>query len=438
MLAVGLLATVAGCAFQFGLAALIPALRDRGLSLGDAGLLAACPTAGLIVALIAWGAAADRWGERAVLSTGLGLSGIVLLAGAAVASGSVRSGRGVPGGGAGGPGAGGWPALGAVLFLAGAAGASVHASSGRLILGWFAAGERGLAMGVRQTAQPLGIAVAALTLPTLAVGGLGGPLVFLGASCCAAAALVAVAVRNPARPAAAAASPRPNPYRSSRLWRIHGASALLVVPQFTVATFALIFLVDEQGWVVSTAGRVLAVAQVGGAGSRLLAGAVSDRLGSRLRPMRGLALAIAGVMVALGATAAIGSAVAVPILIAALMVSVSTNGLAFTAVAELAGGSWAGRALGIQNTAQNMCAAATPPLVAAAVDAAGYSVTFAVVAVFPLVAAIAIPMAGDVAFGEGWESGTARGRPGRPRQGGPLSRRRSVELAPHRTSCHTE
>ncbi|NAZ84558.1 hypothetical protein GTR00_00200 [Kineococcus sp. T90] len=41
--------------------------------------------------------------------------------------------------------------MGCSFLLAGAAGAAVHASSGRLIMGWFAAGERGLAMGLRQT-----------------------------------------------------------------------------------------------------------------------------------------------------------------------------------------------------------------------------------------------------------------------------------------------
>ncbi len=432
MLAVGLVATAAGCAFQFGLAALIPALRARGLSLGDAGLLAAGPTAGLLVTLIAWGAAADRWGERVVLSAGLGLAGAILLVGAGVAGGSLQ-GPGAGGSGAGGSGAGGWVALGVVLFLAGAAGASVHASSGRLILGWFGAAERGLALGVRQTAQPLGVAVAALTLPRLAAGGLGGPFVFLGGSCCAAAALVAVAVRDPVRPAASAGGGRPNPYRAARLWRIHGASALLVVPQFTVATFALVFLVDERGWAASTAGQVLAAAQVGGAGSRLLAGAGSDRLGSRLRPMRALALAIVGVMAALGATAATGSGAVVVVLVAALIVTVSTNGLAFTAVAEFAGGSWAGRALGIQNTAQNIWAAATPPLVAVAVDADGYSATFAAVAVFPLVAVMLIPVRGEEPRA-GRPGDRKRRWPGlgvvhRPTAGGPASQSSSLRGA---------
>jgi sugar phosphate permease len=41
----------------------------------------------------------------------------------------------------------------------------VFAASGRLVLGWFGPGERGLAMGLRQTAQPLGTMLAAAILP---------------------------------------------------------------------------------------------------------------------------------------------------------------------------------------------------------------------------------------------------------------------------------
>ncbi|WP_211589092.1 MFS transporter, partial [Allorhizocola rhizosphaerae] len=80
MLVVGTLAMIAGSTFQYGLAYLIPAFRDEGLSLEQAGILVACPTIGVMLTLIAWGAAADRWGERVVLSTGLGLAGAVLLA----------------------------------------------------------------------------------------------------------------------------------------------------------------------------------------------------------------------------------------------------------------------------------------------------------------------------------------------------------------------
>jgi sugar phosphate permease len=344
----------------------------------------ACPTAGLLLTLVAWGAAADRWGERVVLGTGLLLAGLVLVAATAARQTIV---------------------LGGCLVLAGAAGGSVYAASGRLILGWFGRHERGLAMGIRQSSQPLGVAVAAVTLPTLAAHGRPAALLFLGSFCLAAAALVAIAVRDPARPDRAAQAQSRSLYRTPVLWRIHSASALLVVPQFTVATFALVFLVDARHWHPALAGRLLAIAQLLGAAARLGAGYWSDRTGSRLAPMRILAVTTAGIMIALAAAAAAGSALAIPALLVAGVVAVSTNGLAFTAVAEYAGPFRAGRALGIQNTGQNAFAAATPPLLAVAIGAAGYGASLAVVALFPLVAAAFVPVSAERA---------AAGRPAGP------------------------
>jgi MFS family permease len=373
----GLVAMTAGCTFQYGLAYLIPAFRAEGLSLEQAGILVACPTAGLLLTLVAWGAAADRWGERLVLGAGLALAGTLLVVGATVH---------------------GTAALGACLVAAGAAGASVYAASGRLILGWFPARQRGLAMGIRQSAQPLGVAVAALALPSIGAHGRAPALTFLGTFCLAAAVLVAAVVRDPARPPRQAGPQSGSPYRGGPhrtaiiLWRIHAASALLVVPQFAVATFALVFLVDAHGLDPVTAGRILAVAQACGAFSRLGAGVWSDRVGSRMRPMRALAVATAVILAALAAGAAVRAPWAVAVLFAAVIISVSTNGLAFTAVAEHAGSSWAGRALGIQNTGQNAFAAATPPVLAAVIGAAGYAVAFGVVALFPLAAAGLVPV----------------------------------------------
>ena len=377
VLVAGLFAMTAGCTFQYGLAYLIPAFRAEGLSLEQAGILVACPTAGLLLTLVAWGAAADRWGERLVLGAGLALAGTLLVVGATVH---------------------GTAALGACLVAAGAAGASVYAASGRLILGWFPARQRGLAMGIRQSAQPLGVAVAALALPSIGAHGRAPALAFLGTFCLAAAVLVAAVVRDPARPPRQAGPQGGSPYRGGPhrtaiiLWRIHAASALLVVPQFAVATFALVFLVDAHGLDPVTAGRILAVAQACGAFSRLGAGVWSDRVGSRMRPMRALAVATTLILAALAAGAAVRAPWAVAVLFAAVIISVSTNGLAFTAVAEHAGSSWAGRALGIQNTGQNAFAAATPPVLAAVIGAAGYAVAFGVVALFPLAAAGLVPV----------------------------------------------
>jgi MFS family permease len=179
------------------------------------------------------------------------------------------------------------------------------------------------------------------------------------------------------------------------LWRIHAASALLVVPQFAVATFALVFLVEAHGLEPVTAGRVLAIAQACGAFSRLGAGVWSDRVGSRMRPMRALALATALILATLACGAAVRAPWAIAALFAAVILSVSTNGLAFTAVAEHAGSAWAGRALGIQNTGQNAFAAATPPVLAAVIGAVGYPAAFGMVALFPLAGAALVPVGGE-------------------------------------------
>jgi sugar phosphate permease len=374
ILAAGTVAVTAGSAFQYGLAYLIPALRAGGLSLAQAGVLVACPTAGLLLTLIGWGAAADRWGERRILVIGLTLAGLLLLA-AIWARGLIM--------------------LGGCLLAAGAAGGSVYAASGRLILGWFAVHQRGLAMGIRQSSQPLGVAVAALTLPSLAARGLAAPLLFLGGFCLLAAVLVVAVVRDSARPDQAAQARAGSPYRVPVLWRIHAASALLVVPQFTVATFALVFLVDTRGWAAPVAGGLLAAASAAGGASRLVAGYWSDRAGSRLRPMRILALATTAALLALAMTAAATSVLVVPLLLAAGVLAVSTNGLAFTAVAEIAGPAWAGRALGIQNTGQNALAALTPPTVALLIGRAGYPAAFAAAGVLPLAAAALVPLAAE-------------------------------------------
>jgi MFS family permease len=380
VLAVGLIGLTAGCAAQYGLAFLIPALRAEGLSLESATLLVTAPIAGILCTLIAWGAAADRFGERRILTLGLAIAGAALLGAASVDEPIGR-----------------W----LMLFVVGASSASIHAASGRLILGWFGAPERGLAMGIRQMGQPLGVGLAAVVLPPLALSGAGNALAALGVACISSAALIWLVVRDPVR-AVGTAGRGASPYRESFLWRIHAASGLLVIPQFAVTVFAFDYLVNALGWSITDAGALLAATQLAGAGSRLLVGWWSDRAGSRLGPMRLVALTIGLAMAALATLAFIGAAVVVAALAFAAVVTVTSNGLAFTAVAERAGPRWAGRALGVQNTFQNIIAtlAATPlalVISAAGGGAVGYALAFAAVVIFPVVAAFVIPVRSEAA-----------------------------------------
>jgi MFS family permease len=164
---------------------------------------------------------------------------------------------------------------------------------------------------------------------------------------------------------------------------------LLVVPQFASAGFALTYLVSARHWDVGQASALVAVAQFAGAGGRLACGRWSDAVGSRTRPMRQLAVVNAAVMVLLAAAAATDWGV--PLVVVALVVSMSGNGLAFTAVSELAGSSWAGRALGAQNTAQNLVAAATPGVIGAVISGTGFGVAFALAGALALAAALVAP-----------------------------------------------
>lgn len=382
ILALGLLAQTASCMFQFGLPYLLPVLRDEtGISLGEAGVIVAAPSTGLLLTLVLWGIVVDRTGERLTMAVGLGLSGVLILV-AALAH---------PGGSS---------ATLVVTLLcgaAGAAGASVNAASGRVVLGWFPENERGLAMGLRQTAQPLGVALAALTMPSAGHAlGFAGALVIPGIAALVVAAAVLAGVKDPPRTQKAAAAVRTaSPYRTPLLWRIHASSAMLVVAQFTISTFAYVFLVEIRHWDPGLAGGVLAAVQFAGAAARVLAGVWSDRVRSRLWPMRWLAVVNAVTMAVLAAGALTGSWIAVPALLIASVITVSPNGLAFTAVAELAGGSWAGRALGVHNTGQNLTAALTAPALGALIGVTSYGAAFAIAVVFPLLAGPVLPVTAE-------------------------------------------
>ncbi|OBE99462.1 MFS transporter [Mycolicibacterium elephantis] len=375
MLAIALAATTSANVFINGVAFLIPTLQsERGLNLASAGLLSSMAGFGLVVTLIAWGYVVDRIGERFVLAVGS-----ALIAAATVGAAAVES---------------LW-AVGVFLFLGGMAAASSNSASGRLVVGWFPPNQRGLVMGIRQAATPLGVALGALVIPRIAENyGVSAALLFPAAVCGISAVVCAVAVVDPPRPPRAEATHEvlANPYRESGLlWRIHAVSVLLVVPQAVLWTFTLVWLMTERGWSAQSAGAMVTVAQVLGAGGRVAAGRWSDLLGSRLRPIRAIALAAAVTMGLFALTDWLDSPTSVALMVIAAVITVSDNGLAFTAIAEIAGPFWSGRALGTQNTSQHLASAVAAPLFGGLIGMVGYSAAFAVCALFPLVAVPVVP-----------------------------------------------
>jgi len=376
MLIVSTLAQAASAVMANGMPFLIPALHEHdGLSLTEAGVIVAAPTVGVMLTLVPWGWLADHRGERLTLLAGL--STTALFAGLAIGHSNLVI-------------------FTLLLGLGGAGAASVNSASGRVVVGWFPPARRGLAMGIRQMAQPAGVGIAAITVPVVAVKAGAHAAMWVPAGAAAVAAvLVALVVADPPRPQRKVGS-APNPYRGDRyLARIHLVSVLLVVPQFVVWTFALVWLVQDRHWAPAQAGVLVAVAQVFAALGRIGAGQLSDVVRSRMRPLQWVAIAAGATMMLLGVAAGMGSVLAVPLIVVATVLTVADNGLAFTAVAERAGPFWSGRALGLQNTAQFLTASLVPPLGGLAVTRLGFSWTFALAALLPAVAIALVPVRGE-------------------------------------------
>ena len=282
-----------------------------------------------------------------------------------------------------------FPALFVALAAAGALGSGVNSASGRAVMAWFAASERGFALGIRQTAVPVGGAVAALVLPRLVNGGhVESAFLLLSGACIVAAAAGAAVLRDTRSTDAGGVLTRP--LRDARLWRLGSASTLLVLAQISLISFIPLFLHRYRGLSLAQAGAVLALTQVLGAAGRIVAGWASDRMRARVRLIRFIALCL---VVALLTTALLVDAplgLLVSALVAAGTLGLSWNGLSFTATVEFAGHGGSGSAIGFQQTLLSSGAALAPVGFAAVVAASSWRVAFALAAMGPALALVVL------------------------------------------------
>lgn len=348
---------------SFAIAVLAPALREQyDLSLTEIGVVLAAEWVGLTFALLPWGFAVDRFGERWTLSAGLtGCAGF--LAAAAYAPSFE------------------W--LVAFLGLAGIAGGSVQSGSGRAVMRWFAAGERGLALGVRQTAVPVGGGVAAVALPLLETPRAG--LLFV-AGFVAVGALAGALVLRAGTEEHLEVSEVESTLRDRRLWLACWGSGLYLIAQVAMMGFVVLFLHDEHGFSTGQAAAVFGVGQVLAAALRIGVGRWSDVLGSRVRPLRWIGLAIGAALAAVAVASGAPDVVLVPVLVLATGMSMAWNGLSYTIAAEL-GGRRSGAAIGFQQTVLSAIGVAAPVGFAAAVSRTSWAAAFALAALFPLAGA---------------------------------------------------
>jgi len=369
VLAVGTGAQATVAVVLFSVAVLAPELRSEfDLTLAQTGVVLAALGIGMTPALLPWGLFADRAGERVVLPIGLAAAAVVL----------TRVGS-----------ADDYGQLVLLLVVVGALIGSANAASGRAVMHWFAPGERGFALGIRQSSVPIGGLVAAIALPPLTdAKGLTWTFVALGVACALSALAGSALLRSPTQTAAT----RPSRPRAARrtlrrpaLWLVSCGSALFLFAQTATMSFTVLFLSDERGMSPHAAALVLAAMQALGVGLRILVGLRSDRLGSRIVPLARLALVISGSFVVLAASTRAPLTVLVPVLVIAGGIAMSWNGLAFVAAAEIAGPHATGAAIGLQQTLLGAVGIIAPIEIAAVVSESSWDVAFLTAGLFPLV-----------------------------------------------------
>jgi MFS family permease len=143
-----------------------------------------------------------------------------------------------------------------------------------------------------------------------------------------------------------------------------------------------------------------------GIGARIGSGRWSDRVRSRVRPLRTLGALITTGTALVAVLVDAPLAALVPVLVVAGVLSLSWNGLAFTAAAETAGLAQSGAALGFQQTVLGIIVAVATPAFAALAEATSWRVAFLVAAGCPLAGVLALRRL-PAATGAGRSRGTS-------------------------------
>ena len=360
-------------------APLAPFLLDAlGLSRAQAGLFLPALYLGGVLMAVPAGWLTDRLGVRRTLALGQALTGAAVTLAAAGAS---------------------LPGILACLTVAGFGFSVANPATGRAVMEWFPPRQRGLAMGIKQTGLTLGGVLGALTLPPIALAfGWRAAFVTAGALTALSGLLVTLLYRRPPVSLVDTAAARPPLSDVGAVLRRPGVAVVFVcgflfsLAQASILAYLALYARETYAVSAVTAGRLLALAQVGGTLARLGGGWASDRfLGGRRRPgivVTGITAALAFIALAFGERVPVALAAVLAVLVGAG--AFGWVGLYFALVAEMGGARWAGVLTGIAVVFAWSGVLVGPVLFGALAEAGGYAGAWLLLAAIVLSAAAAI------------------------------------------------
>ena len=337
---------------QFGLPAIGLEVRDE-LGVGPAGFGVVFAAVGLgsAAVLLPTGMLVDRFGARPVLLGGATLNAT----GYAIAASSTDA-----------------TVFSCALFLAGIGSASVPVAGMSALLREFPPEKRGIALGWRQLAVPLGGTIGAAMLPLLAHLG-GVRLAMLVAAALTASTAALFALRSPGG-GGETASLRLDGVLSAPGMRPVMALGLLYAFALSATLTYIVPAARELDITAAQAGALFAVVNVSAAAARLVWGRLADRHGGtrRARTLAETGALAAGAALLMPLALRAGVVPAVIVACALSFGAFGFNGVLYVTAGEIAGAERAGRAVGVASTVVFACTSALTPVAGLVAETFGY------------------------------------------------------------------
>ena len=343
-----------------GVPSLVPFLKeDLGLSNAAAGIFGTGINLGRAIAGVAAISPVNRHSERRTILAGTCAAGVFAIAAAAAAPSS---------------------AVLLFLVLCGAAQTVAVLAGINAIAEWFRSGGTGIAMGVRQTAVPIGGVLAAASLPFVAIELGWRPALFLAGGLAIATAVVGSAIYRDYETDAGRGRPRAKVrdaiapiLRQSNIRRAILIGSVLAGSQYITIAYIQLFLVEELGTSAGLAAVALIVAQACGIAGRLMWGFISDvffagRRREVIAVMLGIAAAGSAGMSAVPAGAAW---LAFPFAAALGLAAIGAPGMFLVQIADLAPRRYGAATMGISISFIQGSTFLMPPIFGLLIDATG-------------------------------------------------------------------